>query len=220
LVKSVLSDREARSATFGLENSLSTRFWTAVKTGTSKDMRDNWTVGFSQKYTVGVWSGNFSGSSMWNVSGVHGAAPVWLETMNYLHEREPSLAPEAPPGLVSKRVRFVDARQERDEWFLPGTEPAIADIKAESSGETRLLYPVPGTVIAIDPRLPSHANKMYFQIANPRREYEIRLDGKSLGPAKDEYLLWAPRPGSHRLSLLGADKRELDSTKFYVKGAL
>lgn len=45
LVSDILSDRDARSATFGLENPLSTRFWTAVKTGTSKDMRDNWCVG-------------------------------------------------------------------------------------------------------------------------------------------------------------------------------
>ena len=61
LISDILSDREARSATFGLENPLSTRFWTAVKTGTSKDMRDNWCVGYSRKYTVGVWTGNFSG---------------------------------------------------------------------------------------------------------------------------------------------------------------
>jgi penicillin-binding protein 1C len=58
LVSDILSDREARSVTFGLENPLSTRFWTAVKTGTSKDMRDNWCIGYSRKYTVGVWTGN------------------------------------------------------------------------------------------------------------------------------------------------------------------
>jgi penicillin-binding protein 1C len=59
IVSAILSDREARSATFGLENPLATRFWTAVKTGTSKDMRDNWCVGYSERYTVGVWVGNF-----------------------------------------------------------------------------------------------------------------------------------------------------------------
>jgi len=50
-----------RSISFGFENPLATRFWTAVKTGTSKDMRDNWCVGYSKGYTVGVWIGNFSG---------------------------------------------------------------------------------------------------------------------------------------------------------------
>ena len=61
LVSDILSDRESRALTFGLENPLATRFWTAVKTGTSKDMRDNWCVGYSERYTVGVWIGNFSG---------------------------------------------------------------------------------------------------------------------------------------------------------------
>src|SRR5690606_31209387 len=61
LVSQILSDRESRSATFSLESPLSTPFWSAVKTGTSKDMRDNWCVGFSSEYTVGVWVGNFTG---------------------------------------------------------------------------------------------------------------------------------------------------------------
>ena len=85
LVSDILSDRESRSETFHLESPLSTRYWTAVKTGTSKDMRDNWCVGFSDHYTVGVWAGNFSGDPMWNVSGITGAAPAWIEIMNWLH---------------------------------------------------------------------------------------------------------------------------------------
>ena len=43
-----------------------------MKTGTSKEMRDNWCVGFSRRYTVGVWVGNFSGEPMRNVSGITG----------------------------------------------------------------------------------------------------------------------------------------------------
>ena len=61
IVSDILADREARSSTFGLENSLATKFWSAVKTGTSKDMRDNWCLGYSSEYTVGVWVGNYSG---------------------------------------------------------------------------------------------------------------------------------------------------------------
>ena len=66
-VSDILSDREARSTTFGLENPLSTQFWSAVKTGTSKDMRDNWCIGYSSEFTVGVWVGNFGGQPMWNL---------------------------------------------------------------------------------------------------------------------------------------------------------
>ena len=53
LISDILSDREARSITFGLENPLATRFWTAVKTGTSKDMRDNWCIGYSRNIRSG-----------------------------------------------------------------------------------------------------------------------------------------------------------------------
>lgn len=78
IISSILSDREARSTTFGLENPLSTKFWSAAKTGTSKDMRDNWCVGYSDTYTVGVWIGNFSGEPMRDVTGITGAAPCGL----------------------------------------------------------------------------------------------------------------------------------------------
>ena len=87
IVTDILADRLARSVTFGLDNPLATRYWAAVKTGTSKDMRDNWCVGFTSRYTVAVWVGNFDGSAMWDVSGVSGAAPLWLEIMNQLNAR-------------------------------------------------------------------------------------------------------------------------------------
>ena len=77
IIADILSDPAARTLTFGVDNHLNTPFWSAVKTGTSKDMRDNWCIGFSSKYTVAVWVGNFEGDSMHDVSGVTGAAPVW-----------------------------------------------------------------------------------------------------------------------------------------------
>ena len=81
IISDILSDRHARLPTFGLDSVLDTRFWSAVKTGTSKDMRDNWAVGYSQRYTVGVWVGNASGAPMHDVSGTSGAAPVWATLM-------------------------------------------------------------------------------------------------------------------------------------------
>ena len=109
LVSDILADRESRSLTFGLENPLATRFWTAVKTGTSKDMRDNWCVGYSRRYTVGVWVGNFSGEPMRDVSGVTGAAPVWLEVMAWLHARGAERAARAA-GRGGRGARGVPRR--------------------------------------------------------------------------------------------------------------
>ena len=106
IVGDILSDGNARARTFGTDSVLATRFWSAVKTGTSKDMRDNWAVGWSARYTVGVWVGNASGAAMHDVSGTTGAAPIWAAVMGFLHAREPSTAPRPAAGLVRAAVRF------------------------------------------------------------------------------------------------------------------
>ena len=106
IIGDILSDRHARLPTFGLDSVLDTRFWSAVKTGTSKDMRDNWAVGYSQRYTVGVWVGNASGAPMHDVSGTSGAAPVWATLMRELHRHETSQAPSPPAGVVRQQVDF------------------------------------------------------------------------------------------------------------------
>src|SRR5690606_14687358 len=112
----------ARAITFGLENPLATRVWSAVKTGTSKDMRDNWCVGFTSRYTVGVWVGNFSGAPMHDVSGVSGAAPIWRDLVHRLHRDTPSVRPAPPPDLVRAGVSFdPPVETARQEWFLSGT---------------------------------------------------------------------------------------------------
>jgi penicillin-binding protein 1C len=97
IVADILADNGARVPTFGLDNALATRYWSAVKTGTSKDMRDNWCVGFSARYTVGVWVGNASGAPMHAVSGVTGAAPVWRTVMDALQRSD--VAAEHPGRL-------------------------------------------------------------------------------------------------------------------------
>ena len=106
IIGDILSDRHARLPTFGLDSVLDTRFWSAVKTGTSKDMRDNWAVGYSQRYTVGVWVGNASGAPMHDVSGTSGAAPVWATLMRELHRHEASRPPSPPAGVVRLQVEF------------------------------------------------------------------------------------------------------------------
>ncbi|HLE25377.1 MAG TPA: penicillin-binding protein 1C, partial [Thermodesulfobacteriota bacterium] len=154
IISDILSDRESRSATFGFENPLSTRYWTAVKTGTSKDMRDNWCIGYSQKYTVGVWVGNFTGEPMWNVTGLTGAAPIWLDLMNYLHRSYPSIPPQPPLGVVTKRIEFDhDIEPEKDEWFIEGTQPSSIELNTIHVNP-HIIYPSERTIIALDPDIP------------------------------------------------------------------
>lgn len=216
LLSDILSDRESRSRTFSLESPLSTRFWTAVKTGTSKDMRDNWCVGYSDRYTVGVWVGNFSGEPMWDVSGVTGAAPVWLDVMNWLHRWSVSVPPEPPAGLVSRAVELADFGRVRREWFLTGTESEVVNadpVRARS----RISYPAAGTVIALDPDIPAVSQKVFFEAEPGGRDLLWLLDGEPAGSA-DSLLLWSPLKGRHRLALVDRAERILDSVEFEVRG--
>lgn len=215
IISDILADRSARALTFGLENSLATRFWTAVKTGTSKDMRDNWCIGYSERYTVGVWVGNFSGAPMWDVSGVTGAAPVWRDIMSWLHSRRPSRAPTPPSSVVKTAVSFVDVPLEvaRDEWFLAGTE--MTEIRAAGPGPSRISYPTTGTVIALDPDIPNDRQRVFFDMQPPQVNATWRLNDQPWSETEG----WLPTPGKHHLQLFDPRGRELDRVEFEVRGA-
>jgi penicillin-binding protein 1C len=221
IVSHILSDRESRGMTFGFENPLATKYWSAVKTGTSKDMRDNWCVGYSSRYTVGVWVGNFSGGSMRNVTGIAGAAPVWLEIMNYLHGSRPSLTPQPPDGVVAKRIAFQPFQGKAiEEWFIAGTEPAKETISLAAAGtkvRPKIVYPLNETVIALDPDIPDANQRVIFEAVESGIAYAWRLDGNSL-PGAGHLVRWKPEKGRHRLSLIGDDHAILDSIEFEVRG--
>jgi penicillin-binding protein 1A len=79
----------------------------AVKTGTSNDFRDNWTVGYTTNYVVGVWAGNNNNEEMKDVTGVDGAAPIWHDSI-MLAEKGNPITPFPPPpsGVVKKTVSY------------------------------------------------------------------------------------------------------------------
>ena len=225
VVTDILSDNNARVRTFGFDNPLATRFFSAVKTGTSKDMRDNWTVGFTSRYTVGVWVGNADGSPMWDVSGVTGASPVWSAVVGYLHRDQPSRAPRAPAGVETRRITFErDIEPSRNEWFIAGT--AVDTI--------RLAAPVtPGKDGARAPD-DRHADRRHDlrdrsghsaeepadlvrALGRRATKFAWRLDDKVIGHA--DRIAWMPWPGRHRLELVDARGNVADTIRFEVRGA-
>jgi penicillin-binding protein 1C len=218
LVSNILADRESRSVTFGLENPLVTRFWTAVKTGTSKEMRDNWCVGYSRRYTAGVWVGNFSGQPMRDVSGVSGAAPVWREVMNWLHRDTPSTPPAPPPGVRAATVTFARGIEApRTEWFRDGTQPD-GGAQRLAGNHAHIVAPAPGTIIALDPDIPASRQRVALE-AQTAALGRWSMDGADLG-ASDQLVLWKPLPGRHTLQLLGDHEDVLDSVIFVVRGGM
>jgi len=87
LITDILSDNNARMAAFGAGSPLNLPFPCAAKTGTSRDYRDNWTVGYTPRYTVGVWVGNFNSDPMEGVSGITGAGPAFRDIMTFLESK-------------------------------------------------------------------------------------------------------------------------------------
>jgi penicillin-binding protein 1C len=229
IVGDILSDSNARARTFGTDSILATRFWTAVKTGTSKDMRDNWAVGWSERYTVGVWVGNSGGAAMWDVSGTSGAAPVWAAVMHYLHARTPSRAPQPPAGLVQAPAEFaagddaapLEAR--RTEWFLRGTEQtSFAMNTAPQRGKRpladqqplRITAPTTGTIVALDPDIPPNRQRLSFTATGNGRWL---MDGKPL--ARGAQAQWLPWPGRHVVQLANERGEVQDEVRVEVRGA-
>ena len=216
LTADILADNNARARTFGLASALATRGFAAVKTGTSKDLRDNWCVGFTDRFTIGVWVGNASGAAMHDVSGVSGAAPIWHAVATYLHAGAPSKAPRAPPGVVATTIAFDSRREpDRPELFIAGTEQRLLRATAEARGEERfgIASPRDGSVFALDPDIPPSAQRITFE--GERGVWSV--DGKRIGAGSR--LRWLPWPGRHTLTLSTPSGVVLQSVAFEVRGA-
>ncbi|HNB43726.1 MAG TPA: penicillin-binding transpeptidase domain-containing protein, partial [Burkholderiaceae bacterium] len=225
LVGDILADNTARALTFGLDSPLVTRGWAAVKTGTSKDLRDNWCIGWTERYTVGVWVGNASGEPMQRVSGSSGAAPIWRALVQQLHAGQPSRPPTPPPGVLRQVVAQVGSAADSGgagtattpEVFIAGTELA----RIQPGGHTRqpagvlrgIVSPRDSSLYALDPDIPPAVQRIVFE----GESGQWWLDGRRLG--QGPRLSWSPWPGRHRLELRLAGGR-VERVGFEVRGAV
>lgn len=133
LITDILSDPAARIPAFGEGSVLELPFPAAVKTGTTTDWRDNWTIGYSTDRIVGVWVGNADNTPMLDVSGIDGAGPIWHDLMLAAHPSRPRdfIQPDkivevaicAPSGLLPS----PNCQRVRNERYIVGTEPTKVD---------------------------------------------------------------------------------------------
>ena len=141
IITNVLDDDEARVPAMGRGSALELPFPAAVKTGTTNDYRDNWTIGYTPSAVVGVWMGNSDGHPMIDSSGLRGAAPLWNQIMQSIYAspdfmqslfvdgRSPQQSFIQPQGLELKSVclpRGTGGSQctaSRDEYFITGASP-------------------------------------------------------------------------------------------------
>ncbi len=195
VISDILADNRARSAAMGSNSPLNTgSLRTAVKTGTTNDTKDNWTVGYTRNVAVGVWVGNSNGDPMVNTSGLSGAAPIWNAVISSIYNNSGMLGnftesgqlPDQfdPPGGVSLR-EICDVRSLRDpatdcgrinEWMLdspagiPDADgnlqyPAAPQQPAQQPGQPVLNLVSPGVYQVLAYRLnPSIASLIQFPV--------------------------------------------------------
>jgi membrane carboxypeptidase/penicillin-binding protein PbpC len=134
LISDILSDDQARQIGFGLNSTLKLDRPVAVKTGTTSNFHDNWTVGYTPSLVVGVWVGNSDYQAMQDVNGLTGAAPIWQETLRAILQNRPAEAFVRPPDMLQLNVCTYSGLlptslcdQTHLEWFIPGTQPTGPD---------------------------------------------------------------------------------------------
>jgi penicillin-binding protein 1C len=177
-VADVLSDPAARTLEFGAGGVLRFPLATAVKTGTSSDYRDAWTIAYDRRYVVGVWIGNLSGQETQGVTGARGPA---LLTRSLLA----ALAPEAQPLSIAAREEAAAP--------APATEP-VAD------PTPRLEQPFNGLRLAMDPRIPDALEAFEFRVRWVGAPREVRwwVDGAPAGSSTSLAWSWPLARGIHR----------------------
>lgn len=201
LITDMLADAHARARAFGVDSLLALPFPAAVKTGTSSDYRDTWTVGYTRDYTVAVWVGNFDSAPMQQVSGVTGAAPLWNRIMLHLHEQQEPQAFPAPKGMVKRPICAVSGARPTlacpsvvEEYFLP------EDLMAYEQEPDRFYQPVQGadgTAIA-QLNLPSEYNEWLAMqprsqaILTPTNTEQVRIVSPQAG---DYFVVSEATPG-------------------------
>jgi membrane carboxypeptidase/penicillin-binding protein PbpC len=146
LVTDILADNQARRPAFGRNNALELSRPAAVKTGTTSDWRDDWTIGYTPYMVVGVWAGNADNTPMNELPGSRGAAPLWREIIESVL-RVPSLHDvlavngqplkdlfDPPPGLVQAEICDLKSLLDNQgcgqvhlEYFVEGTVPEEGD---------------------------------------------------------------------------------------------
>ena len=234
LVTDVLTDNSARVESFGWDSPFNVGFPLAGKTGTTKDYRDNWAVGYTPRWTVAVWVGNCDGEPMRRVSGISGAAPILRDVALKAFALYGAEAFPEPPGMAraticpeSGLLAGPDCPRSLSDLYMPGSAPTMACMlrehaqMASSSGErSRIEHPRPRDVYVIDPGTAEGAQVLCLRsnLGGTGNHIRWEVDSEQVKP-EDGRAWWPLSEGVHVADLLvekeGKFVRE-DSVKFLV----
>jgi len=196
VISDILGDNAARTPAMGSTSPLRTDgIGSSVKTGTTNDYKDNWTVGYTRNVAIGVWAGNNDGSPMIGSSGLTGAAPIWNEVIRGIYGSPSAMAslaidgalqpdgPDNPGGMSQQRMCDVrrltdpspDCPSQMTEWFLDGPTGVLDDTGNFIYNDSPLTAPPGGQMIEqvspgvyralVYPLAPEVAAALQFQLA-------------------------------------------------------
>jgi len=227
-VLDVLRDNQARQAAFGADSMLRLPFGVAVKTGTTKDYRDNWCVGVTPEWTLAVWAGNPKGESMRRISGVTGTGPLFHDAAMRIAQDRPPTEFQPPDGLQHETLAIATGRTPAqageatvEDWVqsrfeadlsLPG--PSLLDPRHLKAQE-RIDFPRDKQVFVLDPQVLAQDQAFHPRAVGVEKD-RVRwtLDGTALNSRSP----WVPlSKGEHSLALWDADQKiRVDQVHFLV----
>jgi len=213
IISDILADNQARALEFGRGGVLQFPTETAVKTGTSTGYRDLWAVGYSARFTVGVWMGNLDRTPTRGVTSTQGPA-VLLRSAFSLLERRWDGTPLPRRGALERRDLCLS---KKDLPVNTGSADCrvISEIFSKSSVEIKgsdmlraaphsILVPSPGLVMARDPRIPDTLERLAFTLNHTQQVLEVRwyVDGiKKIAVVAEPFsFAWALEAGTHRVT--------------------
>jgi penicillin-binding protein 1C len=207
LVADILSDPDARKLEFGGGGLLRFPVQTAVKTGTSSDYRDAWAVGFDNRYTVGVWMGNLDGQPMDGITGSKGPMLVLRAVFAELNRTRKTRPLYLDPRLIRAEIcrgTGLSADGEcpsRNEWFLPGSQPAAVVARENEIDGFRICRPTHGLQMAVDPRIPDDMEAFTMRVCGTPDRAGVNwiVDGVLVASTREQHLIWPLRRGRHRV---------------------
>jgi penicillin-binding protein 1C len=192
-ISAILSSNDLRMPAFGEENSLKFSFPVAAKTGTTRSFHDNWTIGYTDDYVVGVWVGNSRGELMQGVSGISGAAPIFNKIMNMLHETTGTVL------TVKSDIRIGEQQNPEN----PEGGQSIARLQDLSDDKFHIITPFANDLYLFDPTKPTGFQKIKLQASESAEWF---VDDMSIG--EGEFVLWELKRGAHQIKAVSGDNEE------------
>jgi penicillin-binding protein 1C len=246
LISDILSDDRARATGFGRNSTLKIDRTAAVKTGTTTNFHDNWTIGYTPELLTGVWVGNSNYEAMHEVNGLTGAAPIWHQFMRAVLQGHPDMPFTQPDSFVQATVCDLSGllptsacQHSHPEWFIAGTLPTQTDtvyrqvwVDSQSGAPADESIPQARRQLVTVLDLPVRALPWARSLGLPLLADLGKATDTSSQPTAGSLALISPRPGTtyHMTSDIRQDAQQLAveavagqglrQVKIYADGAL